>query len=434
VVRLAAQGQRKDYALDHRPIASGGQATVFGATHKPTGLRVAFKKLTGRGADQIARMRREVQAAHLFGGHPHVMPVLDFSPAYDWFAMPLADDSAQTLAAELADPGQLRDMVTAVCEALREPHHQGWIHRDIKPDNILKLSNIWVLADWGLGRRPRGLTTHPHRTRVGGPFGTEGFAAPELSINAHTVTPQADIYSIGQLIGWALTGTWPHANVPLLPPAGPWRTVAKAANNPNSGRRPSTVDDLLALITRELDEPPELPINSGKTLLAAASRGDQTAPTALFDLTAGAHADYELYLQVLVNLSDDQTRAAVSANPPTAQEIVRAVPHLHTGGNVTLEYGDVDRLITWLLVIAYHAEQIDEWDLLEDTADSILYLDHWDRWSVQTDIRTWLASRTGHAASIAANALRRNPDVCPHFTELTRQSDVDHRIRAALTT
>lgn len=432
-VRVAAQGRRRDYALDPRPIAVGGQASVFGALHKLTQLRVAFKKLTTGGPDPIARMRREVEAAQLFGGHPHVMPVLDFSPAYDWFVMPWADASAQTLAADLADIGQLRDLVTAVCEALREPHRGGWIHRDIKPDNILKLADVWMVADWGLGRRPRGSTTDPRRTRTGGPFGTEGFAAPELAVNAHTVTPQADIYSIGQIIGWALTGTWPRANVPLLPAAGPWRTIAKAASSPDPERRPSTVDELLALIAREVDEPPELPVNRGKKLLAAARRGDQTAPTALFGLAANTRADYELYLQVLVNLDDDQTRSAVSANPPTAQDVVRAIPDLHTGAGVTLEYGDVDRLITWLLVIAYHAEQIEEWDLLEDTADSILYLDQWDRWHVQSDIRTWLATRTGHAASIAANALRRSPDTRPHFVELAHQPDVDHRIRDALT-
>jgi serine/threonine protein kinase len=433
-VRVAAQGRRRDYALDDRPIATGGQAAVFGARHKPTGLRVAFKKLTVHGGTPVARMRREVEAAQRFGDHPHVMPVLDFSPAYDWFAMPLADDSAQTLAAELTDPDQLRRLITAVCEALREPHQQGWIHRDVKPDNILKLANKWVIADWGLGRRPRGLTTDPQRTRTGGPFGTAGFAAPELSINAHTVTPQADIYSIGQIIGWALTRTWPQANVPLMPPAGPWRTVAKAATNVDPARRPSTVDELLTLISREFDVPPELPVNRGKTLLAAVSRGDKTAPAALFDLAASAHADYELYLGVLVNLDDHQIHAAVAANPPTACEVVKAIEDLHTGGYVTLEYGDVDQLITWLLMIAHHAEQISEWDLLEDTANSIFYLDLWDRWRVQDHIRTWLASRTGHAASIAAGALRRNPDVRPHFSELAQRSDVDHRIREAITT
>lgn len=252
-VRVAAEGSRKDYALDPRPIASGGQATVFGAMHKPTNSRVAFKRINSRNRNDLARMRREIEAAQLFGGHPNIMPVLDFSSAYDWFVMPLAGDSAQTMTAELSDPTLLRRLVTAVCSALQEPHQVGWIHRDLKPENILQLNQQWLVADWGLGRRPRGHTTDPHRTQAGGRFGTEGFAAPELSIDAHDVGPQADIYSIGQIIGWALTGKWPLANVPLLPPTGPWRNIVNAATRPQPSERPETVDSFLALLTHELD-------------------------------------------------------------------------------------------------------------------------------------------------------------------------------------
>ena len=431
-VRLAARGSRKDYALDPAPIASGGQATVFGATHKATGTRVAVKKLNSHSPDDVARMRREVEAAQLFGGHPHVMPVLDFSPTYDWFVMPLVTDTAQTLAADLRGPHALRSLVTAVAEALREPHQRGWIHRDLKPDNILNRDDRWVVADWGLGRRPRGETTDPRRTHIGGRFGTEGFAAPELSVNAHAVGPPADIYSIGQIIGWALTGQWPRANVPLLPADGPWRTVAKAATHLDPADRPANVDDLLALIARELDDPPEIPANRGEQLLTELRAGDPTALGHLFDLAARHPGDYDLYLQVLVNLDDDQTRAAVTANPSGAREIVRGVPDLHSGAGVTLEYGDVDQLVAWLLVIARHAETITEWDLLEETAESIFYLDHWDRWNVQADIRSWLAPRSGHAASVVAAALRRNPEILAHFDGLATDRHVDQRIRQVL--
>ncbi|NIL64693.1 hypothetical protein [Salinispora arenicola] len=105
---------------------------------------------------------------------------------------------------------------------------------------------------------------------------------------------------------------------------------------------------------------------------------------------------------------------------------------LHSDAGVTLEYGDVDVLVTWLLVIARNAEAIAEWDLLEDTAESIFYLDHWDRWRVQADIRSWMASRSGHSASVVAAALRRNPEILTHFDSLAIDRDVDHRIRQVL--
>jgi serine/threonine protein kinase len=431
-VRLAARGSRRDYALDPKPIAKGGQATVFAATHKPSGVRVAFKKLNAHGEDNLARMRREIEAARLFGGHLHVMPVLDFSPAHDWFVMPLASDSAQTLAAALHDPRQLRTLITAICDALQEPHALGWIHRDLKPDNLLKREGRWVVVDWGLGRRPHGQTSDPRRTRVGGPFGTEGFAAPELSVNAHEVGPQADVYSIGQIVGWALTGSWPQANVPLLPPPGPWRNVVKAATFHDPGRRPATVDQLLALVTSELDGPPEVAASRGEQLLTAARGGDQDALRQLFHLAARHPADFDLYMDVVVNLDADEVRRAVSTDPATAREVVRAMTELHSGGQVTMEYRDVDRLITWLLVVAYHAEAIQEWDLLEDCADTILFWDQWDRWRVQRDIRSWLAARSGHAAAVVAAVLRRHHDVHAHFEELANDRRVDRRIRQAL--
>jgi hypothetical protein len=321
-VRIAARGSRRDYALDRKPIASGGQATVFAAAHKPTGTRVAFKKLHSRSPNDMARMRREVEAAQLFGGHPHVMPVLDFSPTYDWFVMPLVTDTAQTLAANLRSEPILRDLVAAVCDALREPHQRGWIHRDLKPDNILHLDGRWAVSDWGLGRRPRGQTTDSRRTKIGGRFGTEGFAAPELSVDAHAAAAQADIYSIGQIIGWALTGQWPRANVPLLPSAGPWRTIAKAATEPDPGRRPATVGDLLTLIAHELDDPREIPANQGEGLLTALQAGDPTALGQLVDLAARHTGDYDLYLRVLIRLDDHQTRAAVTTNPPAFRRVV----------------------------------------------------------------------------------------------------------------
>ncbi|MFF5291920.1 protein kinase domain-containing protein [Paractinoplanes globisporus] len=431
-VRIAARGLRSDYRLGPRPLARGGQATVFGAVHKPTGTPVAFKKVNFQGPDQLARMGREVDAAQMFGGNPHVMPVLDFSPSYEWIVMPLADDTAQTRSAELADSDRLRRLVTAICTALREPHKHGWIHRDLKPDNILRLDDRWTVADWGLGRRPRGQTTDPKRTQVGGPFGTEGFAAPELGADAHSVGPQADIYSIGQIAGWALTGNWPQANVALLPLTGPWRTIVKAATDFNPARRPGTVDELLALIAQELDEPPDIPVNQGKALLAAAAGGDATALTQLIRLAVRSHADYELYLDVLVDLDEEQTRTAVSADPSATRDVVRAVRDLHTGGQITLEYDDVDRLVTWLLVIAQQAEILEEWDLLEDTAEAILYLDLWDRWNVQNDIKRWITYRTGQAASIVAGALRRNPEVLQHFASLASNTRVDHRVRTAI--
>jgi serine/threonine protein kinase len=170
------------------------------------------------------------------------MPVLDNSDVYAWFTMPLAGDTAETLRLQLAEDANLRELVTAVCAGLGPAHEAGWIHRDLKPSNLLQLDGQWTVADWGMTRRPRGQTTDPDRTRAGAPFGTDGWAAPELSADAHAAGPQADIYSIGQIIGWAIIGQQPLANIPLIPDNRPWREIVTTATHfrprppPRNGR------------------------------------------------------------------------------------------------------------------------------------------------------------------------------------------------------
>jgi len=185
-------------------------------------------------------------------------------------------------------------------------------------------------------------------------------------------------------------------------------------------------------VTSELDGPLEVAANRGEQLLKAARDGDQDALRQLFHLAARHPADFDLYMDVIVSLSADEVRRAVSTDPATAREVVRAMAELYSGGQVTMEYDDVDRLIRWLLVVAYRAEAIEEWDLLEDCADTILFWDQWDRWGVQREIRSWLAARSGLAAGVVAAVLRRHPDVRSHFEELVSDRRVDRRIRQAL--
>jgi hypothetical protein len=248
ILACLSRGQEKEYAKDPRTIGEGGQGSVRGAVHKPTGIRVAFKRLRFYDDDSHARMRREIDAGQRFGDHPNVMPVLDADPEGRWFTMPLADGTAAGRARELQETDALRDLIAAVCKALRRPHEEKWIHRDIKPGNLLFLEGRWTVGDWGLGRRPRGETSDPNRTRSGTGFGTEGFAAPELSEDAHKVTAAADIYSLGQVIGAMLTGRRPQANIPLLPPPGPWRTVVEQATRSSPADRPQNVDEFLSLL------------------------------------------------------------------------------------------------------------------------------------------------------------------------------------------
>ncbi|MHC0432760.1 protein kinase domain-containing protein [Streptomyces sp. O3] len=254
----AARGHKKDYALEVVP-KRGGQAEVFRGVHKASGIEIAFKRRTSGWKKAVARMGREIEIARILSAHPHVMPVLDFEAKHHWFVMPLADATAEEQFLHLKEPKHLRRMIEAVASALAEAHRHGWRHRDVKPANILLLHGRWTLADWGTVRRPRGQTTVAGRT--GAYIGTPGFAPPELfptsnasefSAGPHDLSvPATDIYSLGRVAAWALTGQWPQPNIPLLPAEEPWRTIIEEATQHKIERRPQSIAEFLAIIDRE---------------------------------------------------------------------------------------------------------------------------------------------------------------------------------------
>ena len=174
-------------------------------------------------------MRREIEVQTDLD-HPNIMPVLDHSSSYVWYTMPLAIQLVGKLTPPV-DHQRLLQIVENCARGLEATHQKGYIHRDLTPNNILLLDDDisgrrWVVADWGLVRR-YGKTTIV-RTRPEQSFGTMGFAAPELWEDAHTAGEEADVYSLGRVVAWCLTGEWPRPNLPLLP-TGVWHDFVHAA-------------------------------------------------------------------------------------------------------------------------------------------------------------------------------------------------------------
>ncbi|GAA4010250.1 hypothetical protein GCM10022232_59010 [Streptomyces plumbiresistens] len=434
-VRRLARGDRKDYSCERLPFADGGQADVFRAIHKPTGASVVLKKLRDRNPPERkrARMKREITLGRWLDGHPHAMPILDADPGHTWFVMPYAPFTAEQRRDQLAEPSELRKLVDALCSVLSATHQAGWLHRDIKPANVLMHDGRWVLADWGIARRPRGQTTDPQRTRVGVPFGSDGFAAPELSVDAHGATDAADVYSIGQLIGWAVTGTMPAINVPLLPQAGPWRSIVRQATQTDPARRPPTVRALRQLVIQETQAPTQSAFVKAQALQREMESGSATAAHELIALAARHTDDAPLYCDLLVKLPLRPLLPALLADAQRAIDIVRAMAAL-LGTHRSPERGEVDATIMWLIRIAQRAAASGVLDLLEECCDGAFEWDgRWDQWGPQKDIAAWLRTLQGDSASSVASMLRQHPTCAEHFTHIADDVDVDHRIRAALT-
>jgi len=431
VVAEHAAGDKRHYRQAAERVF-GGQGEVARATHKPTGVEVAFKRRTSDLPDAVARMTREIELGRRLGGHPHVMPVLDAAADHRWFIMPFAEATAEDRWAELRDPAQLRVLVDAVASALAAAHEHDWVHRDVKPSNILLLHGSWRLADWGLVRRPRGETTNPDRTRFG--VGSPGFAAPELSnrAGAHDAGPASDIYGLGQVIGWALTGEEPHTNIPLLPPPGPWRHIVQQATQLDPGHRPQNIAAFLALVERETAASRELPAVRAQRLLAEANtEGSGPGPVdELLDLAAANPTDTQLYLEVLSKL--DSPGPALRRNPRGATAVLQAMGS-HRHADPWPSFATIDRVMLWLLEAARAIGKTGDHALLSEATTALCSWDEtYDQWTPQGATTKWLRTLQGTTATQVAGVLRRFPASAHHYGELTGEMGVDLAIRSAI--
>lgn len=217
---------------------------------------VLVAKLPPAGDPRVAkRFQREVEALMRAAG-PHTMPILDYAEDFSWYVMPRAEGSL----ADTAVPASLDltlEVIEAIADALRSSHLRGEVHRDLKPSNILLIreggQDRWVVSDFGVVRNPLGLTTSD-LTKVGVLLGTEGWAPPEQYIDAHGVTPAADVYSAGLIAAWLLTGAHPQAFAMSMLSGSPIAGSIARATATKATRRFANADGLLAECRREAQD------------------------------------------------------------------------------------------------------------------------------------------------------------------------------------
>lgn len=138
---------------------------------------------------------------------PHVEATYELP---DCFAVILDYVPGLTLAEEVAEHGRLQlnagmDFIAQVCEAVQELHQLGILHRDLTPTNIVISQDGAHIIDLGIARV---LTESHRRDRDTTALGTYGFAPPEQYGFAPTDV-RSDVYSIGRVLGFMLTGVYP---------------------------------------------------------------------------------------------------------------------------------------------------------------------------------------------------------------------------------
>jgi len=199
------------YHLD-RVVGRGGMGEVWRATDEVLDRPVAVKLLKPGGADSeaVTRFRREAHAGAVVN-NPHVVAVHDFGRHEDGYFLVMELVDGRTLAAELQCCGQFGPPAAAritaqVANGLAAAHHEGIIHRDVKPANLLITCDGTVkVADFGIAR----LVDEPDDTAPDGRIlGTSLYVAPERA-QAIPAGPEADIYSLGCVLYHLLSGSPP---------------------------------------------------------------------------------------------------------------------------------------------------------------------------------------------------------------------------------
>ncbi len=199
------------YRVDAR-IAVGGMATVYRAVDTRLDRVLALKVMHPTLAADVSFVERFIREAKSVArlAHPNVVQVFDQGTDGSYVYLAMEYVAGCTLRDVLRERGALQpraalDILEPVLAALGAAHRAGFVHRDMKPENVLIGDDGRVkVADFGL---VRGVDTVTNTT--GAVLGTVSYLAPEQIENG-TADPRVDVYACGIVLYEMLTGSQPH--------------------------------------------------------------------------------------------------------------------------------------------------------------------------------------------------------------------------------
>jgi len=206
------------------PIGAGGMGEVWRAQHRllahPAAIKLIRSSMLGesqRTREMLARrFEREARATAALGSI-HTVDVYDFGVTGEgdfYYVMELLDGlSIERFVQEFGpvEPGRTVYLLRQVCHSLAEAHARGLVHRDIKPANILICrlgpdDDFVKVVDFGLVKQTLAAPTVSLLSSDGAVLGTPSYMAPEIALGRADVDGRTDIYSLGCVAYYMLTG------------------------------------------------------------------------------------------------------------------------------------------------------------------------------------------------------------------------------------
>jgi len=209
-------GTSLDRFIVEASIGQGGQGSVYRVRHVQLGTHFALKVVHSSDARVLQRLLQEGRAQATLK-HPNVVNVTDVIDVHghpglimEYVRGPALNELISQH--QLSIP-QVDEIVTGVCAALEHAHEQGFIHRDLKPHNILCgiVSDAFVpkVTDFGLVKALRNETPGQRLTATDAMLGTPRYMSPEQVRSTRTVDERADIWAMGVTVYEMLTRRLP---------------------------------------------------------------------------------------------------------------------------------------------------------------------------------------------------------------------------------
>ena len=261
-----------DRYIVERELGRGGMATVYLAEEKKHGRKVAIKVLRPEITASLGteRFLREIGIAARLS-HPHIVPLIDSGEAAGFLYYVQPHVPGGSLRDQLEEtrprPLPLRDALRIAQEigaGLDFAHRKGFVHRDVKPENILFADGHAVLADFGVARAWSDADARV--TDAGLAVGTPEYMSPEQASGEAELGAASDVYSLACVVYEMLAGEPPFRG------SGPRAIMAKQVTEsprPLRGLRPEVPLATERAVARALEKDPKQRFTSAAEFVTA---------------------------------------------------------------------------------------------------------------------------------------------------------------------
>jgi serine/threonine protein kinase len=198
-----------------KQIGQGGMSTVYLALQKSLLRKVALKVLSPALVADPIFCERFLKEGKIIAqlSHPHIISIIDIGHHKETYYMSMEYIEGGDLKKQIRkgiDEERSIHIVLQIARALGYAHDRGFVHRDVKPQNILFRDNdTTILTDFGIAKSISD-NDAGDLTRVGQAFGSPRYMSPE-QVRGKDLNFRSDLYSLGILMYEMLTGSPPYS-------------------------------------------------------------------------------------------------------------------------------------------------------------------------------------------------------------------------------